>query len=93
MLSWRKSCVLRALRCDLGDVSRCALSCTSMLSTMLIGFCSVARRRCRMPADARFSQDGAAQGRRAERASLDEAARSRDAQGGGDTDVTWLTCI
>jgi hypothetical protein len=28
MLSWRESCVLRALRNDLGDVTRSALSCT-----------------------------------------------------------------
>ena len=35
MLSWRESSVLRTLCCDLQDVRRCALSCTSILSTML----------------------------------------------------------
>ena len=35
MLSWREAPVLLAVCCDLGDVMRCALSCTSILSTML----------------------------------------------------------
>ena len=35
MLSSRESSVLRALCCDLRDVQRCALSSTSILSTML----------------------------------------------------------
>ena len=35
MLSWRESPVLLAVCCDLGDVMRCALSCTSILSTIL----------------------------------------------------------
>ena len=35
MLSWRESPVLLAVCCDLGDVMRCALSSTSILSTML----------------------------------------------------------
>jgi hypothetical protein len=35
MLSWRESCVVLAVCCDLGDARRSALTCTSMLSSML----------------------------------------------------------
>ena len=35
MLSWTGSPVLLAVCCDMGDVMRCALSCTSIWSNML----------------------------------------------------------
>ena len=48
MLSWtRESPVLLAVCCDLGDVMRCALSCTSILSTMLqLTRCRLVSVRC-----------------------------------------------
>ena len=55
MLSWRESPVLLAVCCDLGDVMRCALSSTSILSTMLqlTRCCLVFVRFCADAADAR----------------------------------------